>query len=213
MIPSHTTKQRTKRYRYYTCASAQKRGWDTCPAKSVPAAEIEQLVIGRIKTVGKDPGVLQATVVEARRQDTERLAELEAERRVLERDLTRWQADERRLARPLVTADANDPVLGRVADLQERIRQAETRLFRVREQIALLRKQWLDEDDVRLVLSLFDPVWESLTPAEQARVVQLLVERVDYDGARGRVAITFHETGIRTLADEIARSNATEKRA
>jgi site-specific DNA recombinase len=100
-----------------------------------------------------------------------------------------------------------------VADLHERIRQAETRLFRVREQVALLRKQWLDEEDVGLVLSLFDPVWESLTPAEQARVVQLLVERVDYDGAKGRVSITFHETGIRTLADEIAQKNTMEKRA
>jgi site-specific DNA recombinase len=63
------------------------------------------------------------------------------------------------------------------------------------------------------VLSLFDPVWESLTPTEQARVVQLLVERVDYDGARGRVSITFHETGIRTLADEIAQKNTMEKHA
>jgi site-specific DNA recombinase len=148
MIPSHTTKQRVKRYRYYTCSSAQKRGWDTCPAQSVSAADIEQLVVGRIKAVGKDPSVLQATVAEARRQDEARLAELEAERRVLERDLARWQADERRLARPLVATDEYDPVLGRVADLHERIRQAETRLFRVREQVALLRKQWLDEEDV-----------------------------------------------------------------
>src|SRR5262249_33832402 len=62
MIPSHTTKQRVKRYRYYTCSSAQQRGWDTCPAQSIPAAEIEQLVVGRIKVVGQDSSVLQATV-------------------------------------------------------------------------------------------------------------------------------------------------------
>jgi hypothetical protein len=28
---------------------------------------------------------------------------------------------------------------------------------------------------------------------------------VDYDGAKGKVAITFHPPGIKTLADELAR--------
>jgi len=36
-----------------------------------------------------------------------------------------------------------------------------------------------------------------------ARVVQLLVERVDYDGTTGKVSITFHPSGIKTLADEL----------
>src|SRR5690606_16446469 len=39
----HTyTAKGNKRYRYYTCLKAQKRGWGHCPTKSVPAAEIEQ---------------------------------------------------------------------------------------------------------------------------------------------------------------------------
>ena len=69
--------------------------------------------------------------------------------------------------------------------------------------LALSRKL-VDEKEVAGALKLFDPVWESLTSREQARVVQLLVERVDYDGARGKVAITFHPTGIKALADELA---------
>ncbi|MGH7170913.1 MAG: hypothetical protein ACRELF_03170 [Gemmataceae bacterium] len=28
-------------YRYYTCVNAQKRGWQVCPSKSIPSAEIE----------------------------------------------------------------------------------------------------------------------------------------------------------------------------
>ena len=46
-------------------------------------------------------------------------------------------------------------------------------------------------------------VWETLSPAEQARILHLLIERVDYDGPNGKVAITFHPTGIKTLADEL----------
>ncbi|MGN6547188.1 MAG: zinc ribbon domain-containing protein [Aureliella sp.] len=34
--PSHTTKKKARRYRYYVCSSAQKRSWHTCPSKSMP---------------------------------------------------------------------------------------------------------------------------------------------------------------------------------
>jgi site-specific DNA recombinase len=166
MTPAHTAKG-GRRYRYYTCVAAQKRGRATCPAPSVPAAEVERVVVARLREAGRDPAVLTATVAAARRQDEVRLAEFEGERRTLERDLARWRDDERRLARPLGPSDAADPVMGRVADLQERIRLAEERLFRIREQVALLRKGWLAEEDVALALSLFDPVWQELSPAEQ----------------------------------------------
>jgi hypothetical protein len=37
----------------------------------------------------------------------------------------------------------------------------------------------LTEADVRGALQRLDPLWDELFPAEQARVIQLLVERVD----------------------------------
>jgi site-specific DNA recombinase len=212
MSPAHSVKNKTKRYRYYCCGNAQKRGWDRCPSKSVPAAAIEQFVVDRIKCVGKDPALLQATIAEAREQDEAGLAELEVERRLVERDLAALGDEERRLAVPAAgRADAD--ALARLAEVQERIRQVEARLARLREQAAALRRGRLDEGDLAAALAAFGPVWESLTPAEQARVVRLLVARVDYDGAKGRVAITFESTGIQTLADELAQHNAKETSA
>jgi hypothetical protein len=32
-------------------------------------------------------------------------------------------------------------------------------------------------------------------------VMQLLVERVDYDGEKGTLSVTFHPSGIRSLTD------------
>ncbi|HON69193.1 MAG TPA: hypothetical protein PLS23_22165 [Phycisphaerae bacterium] len=52
-------------------------------------------------------------------------------------------------------------------------------------------------------LPLFEPVWDTLAPREQARILHLLIQRVDYDGVNGNVSITFHPTGIKTLADEL----------
>ena len=34
-------------------------------------------------------------------------------------------------------------------------------------------------------------------------MVQLLVSRVDYDGSKGKLAITFHPLGLKTLAGEL----------
>ena len=62
----------------------------------------------------------------------------------------------------------------------------------------------LDEGQAAQALALFDPLWQELPPGEQARLLGLLVQRVDYDGARGQLAITFHTDGIKALADEWA---------
>ena len=35
-------------------------------------------------------------------------------------------------------------------------------------------------------------------------MIELLVERVTYDGRDGKIAITFRPTGIKTLASELA---------
>jgi site-specific DNA recombinase len=203
MTPSHTTKG-VKRYRYYTCTQAQKRGWDACPSKSTPAGEIEQFVVEQLRCIGRDPALRQEVLAQARAQDEARTAELEAEQRGLDRDLAAWQAEVRKLSGQLRPGDDNGTVIARLADLHERIGLVEGRARKVREQIHAVRHQMLDADEAAEALALFDPVWETLTPHEQTRVVQLLVERVDYDGAGGKVAITFHPAGIKTLADELA---------
>ena len=50
MSHSYTVKNKNKRYRYYVCCKAQKQGWDSCPTKSLPAAEIEEFVVDRLST-------------------------------------------------------------------------------------------------------------------------------------------------------------------
>jgi hypothetical protein len=108
MVGSHSTKG-SRRYRYYLCRQAQKRGWKTCPAPSVPAGEIERLV-------------------------TEQIQRLSA-----------------------ASADAT-----------------------------------------------FAAWWAALPALAQACVVQRLIERVDYDGVRGTVAMTFAPDAASALAEEQA---------
>ena len=81
---------------------------------------------------------------------------------------------------------------------------AERRATVVRDEIATLRRQLVDEDELTAALAQFDPVWEALSPQEQARVLALLIDRVDFDGQSGDASITFHPTGIKSLATELA---------
>jgi site-specific DNA recombinase len=212
MTPTHTAKG-PKRYRYYTCCSAQKRGARTCPSGSVPAGPLEELVVSRLRSVGRDPALRAEIVAQARRQAVERVSELEVERRVLEKDLARWHGEVRQLTGQLHVGEDNGPLIARLADVQEKVGQAEDRARQFREQLQVAQRQRINEAEAARALALFDPVWLVLAPREQARVVQLLVERVDYDAARGKVALTFRPAGIKALTEELAEQTAKEQTA
>ena len=48
MVYSYATKKGRK-YPYYVCLNAQRKGWAACPGKSLPAAAIEESVVERIR--------------------------------------------------------------------------------------------------------------------------------------------------------------------
>jgi site-specific DNA recombinase len=205
MVHTQTVKNGSRRYRYYVCANAQKRGWHTCPSKSIPAQEIEAFVVDQVRCIGKDTTLVAETLEATRAQAKARIKDLEAEKRGLERDLARHNSELRDLAGCLAT---NGTATDRVADLQDRIRVAEQRSTQVREELIRLGRELVDENEVARALAVFDPVWETLAPREQIRVIRLLVQRVDYDGEKGTVSVTFHPAGIKMLSREFAEARS-----
>src|SRR5262249_50862904 len=109
-MTSSQTRKGSRRYRYYVCRHAQQRGWQTCPAPSLAAGPIEDLVVGQIHKLA-----------------------------------------------PAGTAEA------------------------------------------------FLAVWPTLPLAEQARLLERLVEHVDYQAAQQTVSIAFHPDSRTALAEELAR--------
>ncbi len=194
MIHTYSVKAGGKRYRYYVCLAAQKRGWDTCPTKSVPAGEMEAFVVEQIKRVGSDPAVLEGTLRQVRQQQDKAMADLKAEQRVVERELARHGLAIRKLA---AAPDAD-----RLAEVNEQVQKAERKATELREREVALAVRHVDPEQVRLALASFTPVWDQLAPKEQARVLRLLVETVAYDGKAGTIAVTFHPSGIKALANE-----------
>jgi site-specific DNA recombinase len=60
----------------------------------------------------------------------------------------------------------------------------------------------LNEGDVIEALGALEPVWDELYPAEQARIMRLLIERIDV--APDGISVTLHAAGIRSLVAELA---------
>jgi site-specific DNA recombinase len=127
--PSHTRKG-GRLYRYYVSQTVLRRGAGACPVGRVPAAEIEDAVLGQLRAVFRQPEVVAGTWKAARVQDGE-----------------------------------------------------------------------ITEHDVRAALQQLDPLWDELFPTEQARIVALLVERVDIgtDGLNVRLRVD----GLSDLAHEM----------
>ena len=77
--------------------------------------------------------------------------------------------------------------------------RAEKRLNELGQLETELNDKVIDPAEATAALARFDPVWQVLSPREQADLVSLLVSRVSYDGSRETAAVTLHPAGIATL--------------
>ena len=69
----------------------------------------------------------------------------------------------------------------------------------------------LTEAEVRDALLNLDPVWDELFPAEQARIVQLLIERVEV-GTEG-LDIRLRAAGLASLVTELRAAGTATREA
>jgi len=179
-------KKNGKTYRYYLCIAASKNGYDTCPVKTVAAGAIERAVIDQLRGIFRAPEMIAATYRAATAQHREEIARLEARRNALQAQLENG-------------SDGAASAVGRL--------DAENQLAANDHLLRGLRKHVIEESQVADALRQLDPLWDELFPAEQARIVQLLVERVIL--MENGIDIRFRPEGVIALATEL--ENGTEE--
>jgi len=160
-------------------------------------------VIDRIRCIGRDPELQEQVLAEARRQDDARLAELAAEEKSLVLELAACHGDVKRLSGQFRADRTSGDLVARLAELNDRAAATEERLQALRDERQRLEAEQIDPAEASRTLAEFDEVWETLTPRERSRIIDLLVEKVEYDGSTSRVEVLFRATGIRTLAEEL----------
>jgi site-specific DNA recombinase len=198
---SHTyTCKGTRRYRYYLCGHAQRNGRDQCPAPSVPAGEIERFVVDQIHQIGQDPKLISETIRQVRLQSEDGITHLAEERTSLQQQMRAQHADLQATA----SLPSTTKRVTQLADLQDRIGITERRLTEIDSELSVLRANQIDESEVTRLLAEFHQTWEALAPRDQARIIELLIERIDYRGKEGQISLTFRPSGIQTLTQETA---------
>jgi site-specific DNA recombinase len=129
MSPTHCLKK-GKHYRYYKPSQLLKGGCETCPVGSIPAGELEEVVVNQLRQVFVHPEMIVRTWAAANAQDSS-----------------------------------------------------------------------ITEQEVKKALNDIGPVWNELFPAEQSRIVNLLIENVTVD-ADG-VDIKMRANGLESLTRDV----------
>jgi site-specific DNA recombinase len=199
------TRTRDRLYRYYTCSKAMKQGHDTCPTKSVPAAEVEKVVVDRIRAIGKDPNICRETFRHALAQIATQRRGLKAEAKRIAGETGKVREEVHQVVGAVSEASngAREALLAALEKAQQRLTTLENRAEEIRGQEETLKGCEVDEEEVAQTLAAFDPIWEVLHTPEKERILGLLIERVTYDGQSEELVLTFRPGGIVPLSAEM----------
>jgi site-specific DNA recombinase len=212
---SSTGRSRGKDYRYYTCLSARQRGTSACSVRSVPAEALESFVVDRIRELAVRPSVLADTIAAVAAEQEAANPALDVERKQLEGERAKVAAESRALVMRL--AEASGPAAGaiteRLGELETRRAEVEARLSDLATAAAEAHTRRITSGEIAEALKGFDEVWDALTMNERIRVAALIVERVDFDGRAGKIAVTYSPTGLALLHDEVAPTQGKETAA
>jgi site-specific DNA recombinase len=108
--------------------------------------------------------------------------------------------------RSIAASEVEGLVLGQVRRLLASPELVAKTITAVRRENGAAEDIELEEGDIIEALGALEPVWDELYPAEQARILRLLIERIDV--APDGIAVTLHAAGIRSLVAELAEQEA-----
>lgn len=197
MIQPAWTNNHGRQYRYYTCSKRIKAGYGKCKLPTLPAGEIETMVVDQLRALLRHPDVIARTYREIQEraatgpsQDaTERLAELRERRDQIQDSI-----------RAVLSLGNQNEFM---ADELKRLNGELNSLDR---SIGQIESQPVDTEAIELAsvtdaLQRIDPIWEILHPDEQRRVLELLVETITV--SKKDVEVRFRANGIEQIVEEL----------
>lgn len=191
-----STRKGGREYRYYRCATRDKHGPERCSAPPLPAATIETFVAERVGSVAANTATVDELLQGLRQRVASRREHLTEERKRLPAAIgalsasmnSKMTALANLTGRARAEAEAHLPQDGQELDrLEGRLREVERELARLGEQDATA--DWVSE-----MLGNFPRIWNALIPANRARLLAALVDRIEVNGETGCVEI-YLQTG------------------
>ncbi|MBN1622026.1 MAG: hypothetical protein JW871_05500 [Endomicrobiales bacterium] len=91
----------------------------------------------------------------------------------------------------------------RLLSLKEELKDSEQSLSRFKAKKSELQDSLIDQSDLQRAMVITSPIWDTLFPAEQKRILDFLLKEVDYDSQTGTLGLTLNENGIKLLNEEV----------
>jgi site-specific DNA recombinase len=202
MTSSSTYKKKGGVYRYYACTLAKRRGRGECPVRSVSAEMIENFVAKQIHGLGQSPALIEG-VVEAVATAEQDIDELAKDERRLGVEYEQLRAEAKRLLALLAEQSSDGQfVRERLAEIDERANHISIRLAQLRNELVAAANGAFNREHITAALGMFVPVWDNLDTREQARILHLLIEEVDFCGVEREMVLKLRPVGMRLLARE-----------
>jgi len=194
------SKKGERRYRYYLCYRANKTGYHACPVRSVPAGDIEQAVLLQLRRVFQTPEVLAATLRPVQASEAEERDRLTGTKEGLDRELAVVKASAGRLLKAHL--DNGHTFVGEeLARLDVQRKELEARLRDVEGQLRFLVQHPVTPEGAAEELARLDNIWENLVPAEQHRIVEILVDQIVV--YQDRIEVTLAADGLYSIVGEM----------
>ena len=111
--------------------------------------------------------------------------------------------------RSIAASEVEGLVLGQVKRLLGSPEMVARTIAAARRESGTAEAPLVDESEVIDAVGALEPVWDEIYPAEQARILRLLIERIDV--APDGISVTLHAAGIRSLVAELADQAAPEQ--
>ncbi|MBX3381834.1 MAG: recombinase family protein [Phycisphaeraceae bacterium] len=164
MVHTTTTGKNGITYRYYSCRSARITR-KSCNGGLVPAEQIEQFVVDKVRGVFQNTVFVSAVFDSLRAREEARIRELE-------------------VARDLYVAKATDsPPTSHGLAIEAKAKEIDREITRRRDGL-------VQRETVERGVREFTPVWSALCPTERARLLALAITQIRFDSAKGEIHIT-----------------------
>lgn len=187
----HTyTRKQGRMYRYYTCGNKRMNGAEACPSPSIPAGEIESLVVEQLMSIGTNPELQNEVYRQLSATVERKQAETKSRRKTARQQLAR-------LERELASSREFEAPQTLIHHLEAKKREAE----RILEETGSGDVSAVpSREDVVRVLRDMQALWPTFNTGEKCAFVKALVRQVDYDAVEGSITLHFNDDGFMPAA-------------
>ena len=187
-------------YRYYLCLKANKQGYATCPVKTVSAGTVETAVGIQLRKLLRSPEEVAGILVSMHETEARTRRKLALEKQRLASRLAGIKANASGLLNGGLDNDSRF-VREELARLEGKRAELEEKLRSVEWELDSSTSMEISTETMTAELARVDAMWDDLFPAEQERIVRLLVEEVVVHVDHLEVAV--RPEGLRSIVGEL----------